>query len=546
MLRVPLPYPATPENYVRVAPPGLHPWTWRPIAPEEQEEAAENATAATTPFSENRYLSTASVRLFEARVFGSESVTFDPTDPTGSRLVMLDQYGAVWEARHKKKKGRAAAAAAKRLLSSVLGGGSGEGDDTNAAEAPSPAQEQQEDEFQLNPTPVAWLGAGRPLGAAFHPRTGALVVCDALKGLLAVEKNAQRPTLLANHVSSSSSLEPGTPIRYCNDVAISSDGSTAYFTDSVDVTIQRMRLGNGAATDPRGVAGGRPGSAAHVYDTKTGWAIGMAQAKPSGRLLAYDFASGRTRVVARGFCYANGVALPEGEAFVAVSETDRLRVVRVPLPTRASAAAKKTRSERGGSVVAEPPLETEGQPEGQPALVTADEIELAPELVEALRKESGEGEEDEGAAAERRPTVLIRHLPGVPDGLATAADGQSFWLSMVVKPPRVSRHFGPAAVRALMAWLPRTLRPRPVRWGGAALVDARSGQVRSFLMDPKGERVATISAAHEHDGRLYFGNLDLDYVAFAPVPAEGSVGVVVGGGGGRAAAGGGTRAAASA
>lgn len=507
MLRVPIPYPATRDNYIEVVPPHVLPWKWRPILPagslmKKSEVGGSDATTTPTEsaFVANTRLRDSAVRLFKGRVFGSESVTFDPTDPSGSRLVMMDAYGAVWEAKHRPSSsgGGGAAAktarAAKRLLSSLVGSDN----DNNEWEHSPP----REDDFELNPEPVAWLGAGRPLGAAFLPSTGELLVCDALKGLLSLPKSARRPILLANHVSASSSLDPGTPVRYCNDVAVSADGSTVYFTDSVDLTIQRSRLGAGAETADR-VGGAPPGSGAHAYDTKTGWAVGFVQARPAGRLLAYDVASGQARVLARGFRYANGVALPPGEAYAAVVETDRLRVVRVPLLLRAGG---------GGADSEEQQFETEGQPPGSPALV-ADGIDLAPEI----------------AAGGKQPTVMIQHLPAAPDGLATASasapgDGGSFWLSMVVGIPPVAKRFRPAAFRALVAWLPRTLRPKPVRWGGVARVDARTGRVRQFLCDPTGARVATVSAAHEHGGRLYFGNLDLDYVAVAPLPREPAAG----------------------
>jgi sugar lactone lactonase YvrE len=524
MLRVPIPYPATRENYIELVPPHVLPWTWRPILPAaaaalrddsgvvDDDDASggnDNATATTTSshppsaFVANTRLRDSAVRLFKGRVFGSESVTFDPTDPSGARLVMLDAYGAVWEAKHDPRggggsssghsaPGAKAARAAKRLVSSLVRGNH-----------PWEEDPPTEDDFELSPEPVAWLGAGRPLGAAFLPTTGELLVCDALKGLLSLAPRARRPTLLANHVSASSSLDPGTPIRYCNDVAVSADGSIVYLTDSVDMTIQRMRLGHGAETPSKGVAGAPPGSGAFAYDTKTGWAVGFVQARAAGRLLAYDVATGQVRVLAKGFRYANGVALPRGEAFVAVVETDRLRVVRVPLRRPTAEEAR------------EPPLlETEGH---HPALV-ADGIELAPDLVSRL---SGEGAAERPAA---HPTVLIQHLPAAPDGLATAAGGKAFWLSLVVGIPPVAKRFRPAAFRALVAWLPRTLRPKPVRWGGVARVDAVTGRVQQFLNDPTGGRVATVSAAHEHGGRLYFGNLDLDYVAVARVPREPAAG----------------------
>ena len=44
--------------------------------------------------------------------------------------------------------------------------------------------------------------------------------------------------------------------------------------------------------------------------------------------MRHDPASGRTEVLAKGLWYANGVALAPDESFVAVVETNRLRVLR--------------------------------------------------------------------------------------------------------------------------------------------------------------------------------------------------------------------------
>ena len=52
------------------------------------------------------------------------------------------------------------------------------------------------------------------------------------------------------------------------------------------------------------------------------------QGSRTGRLLAYYPSTHQTRVLANGFWYANGVALSPDESFVALVETNRLRVNR--------------------------------------------------------------------------------------------------------------------------------------------------------------------------------------------------------------------------
>jgi sugar lactone lactonase YvrE len=52
------------------------------------------------------------------------------------------------------------------------------------------------------------------------------------------------------------------------------------------------------------------------------------QGLPQGRLLAYYPHNRTTHVLAYGFFYSNGVALSKDESYVAVSETDQLRVLK--------------------------------------------------------------------------------------------------------------------------------------------------------------------------------------------------------------------------
>jgi hypothetical protein len=57
------------------------------------------------------------------------------------------------------------------------------------------------------------------------------------------------------------------------------------------------------------------------------WLV-LPQGSYSGRLLKYQPSTGRTVVLAEGIWYANGVALSHDESFVAVVETNQLRVLR--------------------------------------------------------------------------------------------------------------------------------------------------------------------------------------------------------------------------
>jgi hypothetical protein len=45
---------------------------------------------------------------------------------------------------------------------------------------------------------------------------------------------------------------------------------------------------------------------------------------------------------------------------------------------------------------------------------------------------------------------------------------------------------------------------------------SEEGAVQRVLSDPDGSRVAFVSAAHEHEGGLFLGNLVGDYVSYLP------------------------------
>jgi sugar lactone lactonase YvrE len=129
---------------------------------------------------------------------------------------------------------------------------------------------------------------GRPLGMKFD-RIGNLIVCDALKGLLSIDKNGKIMTLAttANGVSFK-----------CTDAMDIGRNGIIYFTDASDTF---------ALAD-------------FVLDT--------IEARPHGRFMSYDPVTRQVKVLMKGLCFANGVALSQNEDFALINETNRYRIWR--------------------------------------------------------------------------------------------------------------------------------------------------------------------------------------------------------------------------
>jgi sugar lactone lactonase YvrE len=142
------------------------------------------------------------------------------------------------------------------------------------------------------PTLFADTG-GRPLGIEVDPRDGALVVCDAYRGLLRIAGDGAITDL--THRAGDSR------ILLCNNAAVAGDG-TVYFTDSSN----RFPLSH--------------------------WRRDLLEHRPNGRVLAYHPATGRTDVVAEGFHFPNGVALTPEEDALLLCETVAHRLLRLSLP----------------------------------------------------------------------------------------------------------------------------------------------------------------------------------------------------------------------
>jgi sugar lactone lactonase YvrE len=130
---------------------------------------------------------------------------------------------------------------------------------------------------------------GRPLGLELLA-DGRLLVCDARKGVLAVDPGSGAVEVLLDRVE-------GEPMRFCNNAAVASDG-TIWFSDS------SRHFGIEQWKDD------------FVQDTHT------------GRLVRRD-PDGTVTVVLDGLRFSNGVALAADESYVAVAECRGRAVVRL-------------------------------------------------------------------------------------------------------------------------------------------------------------------------------------------------------------------------
>ena len=133
---------------------------------------------------------------------------------------------------------------------------------------------------------------GRPLGLELHP-DGRLVVCDADRGLLALDPATGSLEVLADRVG-------GRCLRFTNNAAVAADGRV-FFTDSSTRTT--------------------------VHDYRRD----LLEHSCTGRVLVHDPRDGTTDVVVDGLAFPNGVALGPDDTYLVVAETARYRVQRLDL-----------------------------------------------------------------------------------------------------------------------------------------------------------------------------------------------------------------------
>jgi sugar lactone lactonase YvrE len=265
---------------------------------------------------------------------------------------------------------------------------------------------------------------GRVLGFDFDAQ-GRMIAADAMKGLLSITAD-RRLTVLADRVSA------GDPIRYADAVVVAPDG-TIYFTDAST----RFAPAQWGGTYPASV-------------------LDIMEQSATGRVLAHDPATGRTRIVARGFSFANGIALSSDGHSLFVNETGRYR----------------------------------------------------------LWKIDGRANDLDVQSGSPHARVLLDNLPGYPDNLMRGRDGR-IWVGLF-KPrnPAADSLAERPFLRKVLLRLPRFLLPLGESYGHVFAID-EDGRVTADLQDPSGAYPEATGATETTD-RLYIHSLHAHGIGWLP------------------------------
>ena len=217
---------------------------------------------------------------------------------------------------------------------------------------------------------------GRPLGLHFDARQN-LIIADAGRGLLSMSPTAGI-TLLADHYA-------GERLGVVDDVDIGADG-TIYFSD-----------------------------ASNRYPLQD-IVLDILDGRPSGRLFAFDPASGELTLLASDLAFANGVAVAADQSYVLVNETFHYQISKVWLS---------------------------GPKAGQREIITD-------------------------------------KLPGLPDGIARADNGTYWVAMYGLRPALVDRVHDLPWLKNQLAKLPQKLAPVPRPYGLILQIDADGNILQSL------------------------------------------------------------------
>ncbi len=254
-----------------------------------------------------------------------------------------------------------------------------------------------------------------------------MIAADAYRGLLAIGLDG-RIEVLTDRVGDDA-------IRYADAVVVAKSGKI-YFTDA------SRRFGAKAS-------GGT--FEASVLD--------VLEHSATGRVLEFDPATKRTRVVMGDLCFANGVALSADQRTLLVAETCAYRVWAIDVA--ADALSAKTAAS--------------GTPQAR---------------------------------------VLLANLPGYPDNLMRGANGR-IWLGFT-KPRSavIDRLAGSPFLRKVTLRLPKALWPIPPAYGHVIAFD-EAGKDVADLQDPAGTYPETTGVTEIAD-RLYVQSLHAPALGWMP------------------------------
>jgi len=255
---------------------------------------------------------------------------------------------------------------------------------------------------------------GRVLGFDFDAR-GNMIAADAVKGLLSISRDKQ-VTIITDKVY-------GDPIRYADAVVVAKNGKI-YFSDAS----RRFAPKDWGGTFEASI-------------------LDIMEQSSTGRILEYDPAKKITRVVAKGFCFANGVALSRDEKWLFVSETGKYRIWKISVNLR--------------------------------------DLDITSDSKLAI--------------------VVFENLPGYPDNLMRGLDGK-IWAGLV-KPrnPAADKMMTNPFQRKLSLRLPRALWPVPKAYGHV-FAFTEDGKALTDLQDPKGAYPEATGVTETKD-RLYIQSL---------------------------------------
>jgi YD repeat-containing protein len=264
---------------------------------------------------------------------------------------------------------------------------------------------------------------GRVLGFDFDA-AGNLIAADVNRGLLSISPE-RKITVLTDKVN-------GEPILYADAVVVAKSGKI-YLSDA------------STRFAPKDWGGTFEASVLDILEQAS-----------SGRILEYDPANKTTRVVAKGFSFANGVALSQDEQTLFVNETGKYRVWKIS--------------------------------------VGAKDLDISTPNDQAK--------------------VLLDNLPGYPDNLMRGLDGK-IWLGFA-KPrnPTIDKLATKPFMRKLTLRLPRVMWPIPKTYGHV-MAFTEDGKVVADLQDPSGAYPETTAVTETAD-RLYIQSLHAKGLGWMP------------------------------